>query len=382
MKKTLLALLLLASPAAAESLQFQLGYVFDSWSSNFIYSGTEHRMPASLRLTTGDFGLSAEGAFVSGDYQRTEGGGLDAGSFQASQFSDTTLTASWDMKAGPSLVSNLTGSVQFASGDTTWEANSSVAAIPFIFEPSFYHGRGWGGSLFWSIASTDETFNWGAGAGYLLTTTYNIGSVDQGTFNPGDSLVAMGGMGGRLSPTGTIGMQVFHTFAFESKVTDPLSQFTSAESTVFTGQWLEKMGGDKFSLNASYSFYGRGWVADPVTGDQVREDENFLGDRLELRPFLGWAAGPGVSMMTGLVWDRIFPNGYDATVPLYYQAGGDLFGVEQGVTFSMGGGTFLNLVGLYHLVINEKAATDQVTGSLYDVAYHRVSFGTNVGFQW
>jgi hypothetical protein len=257
-----------------------------------------------------------------------------------------------------------------------------VGAIPFVFEPSFYHGRGWGGSLFWSLASTQENFNWGAGAGYLLTTTYTTGVLAQGTFNPGDSLAVMGSMGGSLSKTGKIGVQAFHTFAFQSKVTDPLSQFTSAESTVFIGQWLESMGSDKFALNASYSFYGRGMVADPVTGQQVREQQNYLGDRLELKPFLGYRMGPGVSMMTGLVWDHIFPNGYDASVPLFYQAGGDMVGVEQSATLEMGGGSFLNLAGLYHCVVDQKAATDTVTGSLYDVTFNRISFGANVGFQW
>lgn len=386
MKKILGLVLLLGSSASASwagPMQFQLGYVFDSWTSNFIYSGTEHRIPASLRLTAPDFSLSADTAFVVGDYERTSSGGFTAASYQANQLSDSALSASLDMKAGPSLVSNLTGTLNIGTGDTSWESQSAdKGAIPFVFEPSFYHGRGWGGSLFWSLASAQENFNWGAGAGYLLTTSYNTGLAGQSVFNPGDSLVVMGSMGGSLSKTGTIGIQAFHTFAFQSKVTDPLAQFTSAESTVFTGQWLEKMGGDKFALNASYSFYGRGMVADQSTGQQVRETQNYLGDRLELRPFLGYGSGPGVSMMTGLVWDHVFPNGYGPTDKAFYQAGGDLFGVEQSVTFAMGGGAFFNLAGLYHYVFAHNAAQDNVTLAWYDVSFNRISFGTNVGFQW
>ena len=286
------------------------------------------------------------------------------------------------MRLGPSLLSNLAGTLNIGTGDTTWESSSSFGAIPFVFEPSYYHGRGWGGASSWSLASTESAFNWTAGAGYLLTTTYNVGLTDQSVFNPGDSLVVLGGMGGNISANDKIGVQVFHSFAFESKVTDPLSQFTSADSTVFTGQWLKKMGGDKFAFNASYSFYGRGWSADQTTGVLTREPENFLGDKLELRPFLGWQAGPGVSMMTGLVWDRIFPNGYDSSQIPYYQAGGDLLGVEQSATFQMGSGMFLSLAGLYHYVVDEKSAKDTVTGDLYDVTFNRVSFGTNVGYQW
>jgi hypothetical protein len=59
-----------------------------------------------------------------------------------------------------------------------------------------------------------------------------------------------------------------------------------------------------------------------------------------------------------------------------------LVGVEQSVTFQMGSGSFLNLAGLYHCVVDQKAAPDAVTGALYDVTFNRISFGTNVGFQW
>jgi hypothetical protein len=392
MKRTTLFRLVFLTTAAAvlsarvafagDQTQFQLGYVFDSWTSNFVYSGTEHRIPASFQLHSGDFGLSAEGAFVAGDYERSASGGFQSASYKSSQFSDSTLSASLDMKMGPTLLSTFTGTLNVGTGDTTWESQSSAGAIPFLFEPSFYHGRGWGGSLFWSLASTQETFQWGAGAGYLLTTTYDTSLTDQSLFNPGDSLILMGSMGGNLSATGKIGIQAYHTFAFQSKVTDPLAQFTSAESTVFTGQWLERMGNDKFAFNASYSFYGRGMVSDQNTGQQVRETENYLGDRLELRPFLGYGSVHGVSMMTGLVWDHLFPNGYGPTDGNFYQPGGDLLGVEQSVTFAMGSGAFLNLAGLYHYVYESNAAQDQVTRAFYNVSFNRISFGTNVGFQW
>ncbi len=370
------------SPVSAERVQFQLGYVFDSWTNNFISSGQEHRMPASLSFTSGDLNLSGETAFVIGDYEQMATSTSGASSYQPSQFSDSSVSASVDLHLGPSLLSTLAGSLNIGSGDTNWESRSSNGAIPFLFEPSFYHGRGWGGSFFWSLASTEQAFQWGAGAGYLLTTTYAIGLAGDSTFNPGDSLLVMGSMGGSLSRDEKIGVQAFHTFAFESKVADPLAQFTSAESTVVCGQWLKKMGGDKLALNLSYSFYGRALVADPTTGQQVSEDENFLGDKLEVRPFFGYQTGPGVSFQTGLIWDRVFPNGYPQSDSLHFQAGGDLLGLEQSATFQMGSGAFLNLAGLYHFINDQKAAVDAVTGSLYDVTYSRISFGTNVGFQW
>ena len=384
-KKSLAALALsclIAGPALADRAEFQLGYVFDLWNSNFISSGQEHRIPASFHFSSKDFNLWADGAFVVGDYEQTATGASPASSYKPSQLSDSSLSASYSFHLGPSVLSTASGSVNFPTGDTTWESQSASGAIPYLFEPSFYHGRGWGGSLFWSVAASGDVLQWSLGAGYLLTTTYDIGLAGQSQFNPGDSLLAVGSLGGNVSQNQKLAVRAVHTFAFESKVTDPLSQFTSAESTVVSGQWLDRMGDDRLALNLSYSFYGLGMMNDPLTGQQVRESSNFLGDRLEVKPFLGWQAGTGLDLQSGIVWDRIFPNGYPESDTGHFQAGGFLLGAEQSMTFDMGAGLFLNLAGLYHFVLNEKAAQDTGTGAWYNVTYNRFSFGTNVGFQW
>jgi len=383
-KKNLLAaalLALLSGPALADQAEFQLGYIFDSWTSNFISSGSENRIPASFHFASGDFSLLADTSFVMGDYEQTAVDTSPASSYKPSQFSDSSLSAAMNFHLGPSLLSSVSGALNIPTGNSAWESQSENGAIPFLFEPSFYHGRGWGGSFFWGVTSTEEAFHWGMGAGYLLTTTYNVGLAGESDFNPGDSLLVVGSLGGKLSETEQLGMRVIHTFAFESKVTDAAFKFTSAESTVLAGQWLSRLGADRFVLNASYSFYSRGMVADTVTSLQVREQENFLGDRLEIRPFLGYQAGPGVALESGLVWKRIFPNGYSAADTGHYQAGGNLFGAEQSLTLTMDSGVFLNFAGLYHLILDEKSALD-AGNNLTDVAYNRITFGTNVGFKW
>lgn len=372
----------LSGQAMAEQAEFQLGYVFNSWTSNFISSGNESRMPASFRFSSGAFSLRADGSFVMGDYEQKAVDSEPASSFKSSQFSDSSLAASVNFNLGPSILSSVSGQLNIPTGNTGWEMLSENGAIPFLFEPSFYHGRGWGGSFFWGIASADEAFQWGAGAGYLLTTTYDVGLAGENAFNPGDSLILMGSLGGNLSGTEKLGVRVIHTFAFESKLADPVFRFTSPESTLFSGQWLKRMGSDRLALNLSYSFYSRGMVADILTNEQVREDANFLGDRLEIRPTLGYQAGPGVSLESGLVWKRIFPNGYSITDTTgHFQAGGNLLGAEQSVTFRVDSWIFLNFAGLYHLILNEKAALD-AANNLTDVTYNRVTLGTNVGFKW
>jgi hypothetical protein len=383
-KKTILAVLLVlgAGPAHAQNAEFQLGYVFNGWTSNFIASGQESRIPASLRFTAGDLSLTAESSFVLGDYVQAAYDTTPASTFKASQFSDTTFSASMNFGLGPSLVSSLSGRLNIPTGSTAWESQSESGSIPFLFEPSFYHGRGWGGSFYWGVASTQEVFQWGAGAGYLLTTTYDVGIAGESAFNPGDSLLLMGSLGGKLSDTEKLSFRAIHAFAFQSKIPDPAFRFTPSESTVVSGQWLARMGSDRLALNASYSFYSRGMVADPITNEQVLEDGNFLGDRLEVRPVLGYQAGPGVALETGFVWKRIFKNGYPSSDTGHFQAGGDLWGAEQSVTFRVDSGMFLNFAGLYHLILNEKAAWDDSYTNLTNVIYNRFTFGTNVGFKW
>ena len=96
MRNILLTALFLMSPKVwADHAQFQLGYVFDSWTSNFIYSGSESRIPASFSLTSGDFGLSADTAFVAGDYEQAATDTTLASSYKSSQFSDSSLSATW-----------------------------------------------------------------------------------------------------------------------------------------------------------------------------------------------------------------------------------------------------------------------------------------------
>jgi hypothetical protein len=106
---TLLVMALLmpwGGPVLAERSEFQLGYVFDSWSSNFISSGQESRIPASFRFSSGDLRLSADTAFVMGDYEAAATDTSQASSFKSSQFSDSSLSENWlDLKLEAWLVS-------------------------------------------------------------------------------------------------------------------------------------------------------------------------------------------------------------------------------------------------------------------------------------
>ena len=66
------------------------------------------------------------------------------------------------------------------------------------------------------------------------------------------------------------------------------------------------MGKDKFVMNLSYSLYNKG-----LSGDPLAEDPGiYFGDRLEIHPILGYVVGKDTAMETGLIWDRVFHNGY------------------------------------------------------------------------
>jgi hypothetical protein len=126
--------------------------------------------------------------------------------------------------------------------------------------------------------------------------------------------------------------------------------------------------------------YNSGTFTDPQTYALVQEQEAYLGDRLEVRPFLGWMLSPGVAMETGLDWKHVFANDYSFVLPLY-QGGGNLLGVQQSITFQVDPSTFWNVAGMYQYVYNDKAAKD-ASFQLTDVSYNRVSIGTNVGWKW
>ena len=151
--KTGLALtlgLLLCAAARADQQELQLGYVFDGWNSNSLFHGTESRIPLSYYFSAKDFLVTVNTAFVAGNYveDADPAAGIAGASFNSSQFADTTLGASLGLDMGGSVKSTFSGSLNFPTGNDNWEIAEEVGAIPFIFEPGFYHGAGFGGNIF------------------------------------------------------------------------------------------------------------------------------------------------------------------------------------------------------------------------------------------
>jgi hypothetical protein len=365
-----------SAPVLADQQELQLGYVFNSWTSNFVFHGNEHRVPASYRLSSSNFNLNLNTAFVLGDYKADASPGNPvANGFNSAQLSDTSIGISVGLPMEETLKSFITASLNIPTGDPKWEGQAQVGAIPVIFEPGFYKGRGWGGNFFYGFTHTGSELQWGLAAGYLMTTTYDVGISAPSNFNPGDSLVIVGNIGGTLSRTENLGVRLSHSFAFESKVSDPDAKFAAGDSTILAGQWMKKMGSDKLAFNLSYSFYGRGYSVDPMTHVLTKDDQIFLGDRVDANTYLAYAIDSGVVFESGLVWKKILQNGYAETTD-QFQGGGNLFGFEQSATFDMDSNTFLNFAGLYHFIINDKAHENST-----EVYYHRFSIGTNVGFK-
>ncbi|HJT23143.1 MAG TPA: hypothetical protein VJ873_01100, partial [bacterium] len=259
-----------------------------------------------------------------------------------------------------------------------------VGAIPFIFEPTFYRGAGWGGNFFYTLSAAGTGAEYGLGLGYMSTGIYDTGLSSQGTFSPGDNVVALATMGFQMSSNDTWAFRYVRTFPMESTYSNPANDFTTGPGNIFTTQWMSRMGGDKLMINASYSFYGTGSTAQTFNPYTLQPDPgSYFGDKLEVHPVFGYSMGQGVVLETGLVWDWIQPNGYPvpqggAVSVVGYQGGGNLLGAEQSLTFQLSQSTFLNFAGLYHYIANNNA------GGAYNqtVTYNRFSLGTNVGVKW
>ncbi len=379
-----MGLFLFVGSAWADQEELQLGYVFDSWTSNSLYHGTEQRIPLGYYFSSPNFTLSLTTAFVSGDYVEDSDAtnGITGSEYKSSQFSDTDLGINWALDMGNSWRSNLFGTLNFPTGNQSWEIEEQVGAIPYIFEPSYYHGGGWGGNLFYTLSRTTADLSYGIGGGFMSTSVYDTTLSTEGTFSPGDNVVALATLGFRMSSADTWGFRVVETFPLESTYSNPAEDFTEGEGTILTSQWISQMGKDKLVVNVSYSFYGAGSTALPTSPFTLQADPGpYFGDRLEIHPVLGYSVGPGVVMETGLIWDWIQPNGFPQTLILgetdEYEGGGDLLGAEQSITFQLSPGTFWNLAGLYHNIANLNAGENNQT-----ITYQRFTLGTNVGVKW
>src|ERR1700691_6301819 len=89
----MMGLFLCLGPVWADQEELQLGYVFDSWSSNSLFHGTEQRIPLSYYFSSPNLALSLNTAFVAGDYVADADAslGLTGAEYKSSQFSDTDL---------------------------------------------------------------------------------------------------------------------------------------------------------------------------------------------------------------------------------------------------------------------------------------------------
>ncbi|HTC19769.1 MAG TPA: hypothetical protein VK859_02910, partial [bacterium] len=123
-----IGLFLSLGPAWADQEELQLGYVFDSWTSNSLFHGTEQRVPLSYYFSSPDLTLSLGTAFVAGDYVEDSDAvqGITGSEYKSSQFSDTDLGINWDLDMGNSLKSTLSGTLNFPTGDNRWEISEQV----------------------------------------------------------------------------------------------------------------------------------------------------------------------------------------------------------------------------------------------------------------
>jgi|GEM_PF-1592206 len=373
--------LAVSAPARADEQQIQTGYVFDGWISNSLYNGFENRLPLTYSYIRPNFSFRLGTAFVAGDYRVNDNAasGFIGSDFTASKLADSVIGMNYKFDMGNALKSEINGNFNIPTGDSTWEAREEQSgAIPYVFEPSFYHGRGWGLNLFYSMTAANPGYDSTLGLGYVATSTYDTGLTGLGSYYPGDTLIVTGAIAFKMSEADVLGLRASHTFPLESVNADPTQDFVAGQSSIFSSQWVSKMGRDRFVVNATFSLYNRGWQADPnVPNTLVENGGAFLGNRLEVHPILGYIAGQDISMETGLIWKRVFKNGYSFSDGGLYQGGGNLFGAEQSVSFQLNKTTFWNVAGLYHFIANEDMGLNHET-----INYQRFTLGTNVGIKW
>jgi hypothetical protein len=217
----------------------------------------------------------------------------------------------------------------------------------------------------------------------MSTSQYDTVLSAEGTYNPGDSIAALGTFGFRLSPADIWGFRFVRSFPLESTYSNANQDFTEDASSIITTQWTSQWGGDKLVLNVSYSFYNAGSTAQPTPPYSLTTDPGaYFGDHLQIHPILGYGIGKGAVMETGILWDWIQPNGYPQAITPgsanLYEGGGNLFGAEQSITIQLSPATFWSLAGLYHYIENANAGENN-QGT---ITYQRFTVGMNMGVKW
>jgi hypothetical protein len=336
----------------------------------------------SYRLTASNLSLQLSTAFLSGDYKSDVVNGDDRGSFAGQSLSDTLVRASLSYPMGGDLGSTFSGSLNIPTGDTQWEGNASENAVPYVFDPSYYHGRGFGFDLFYMLTSNGQGSQWGAGLGFLrATTSYTGGGSGQG-LTPWGAVIGMACLGLSGGKDEQFNFRIDHSVPFSTVAEGANYPFTLGQSTQFSGQWIKKLGGDRFQLTASYGLFDQSQFPDLTSGSYIQDSQTYLGNRAQVRSFLGWVFAPGVSMETGLNWLHIFANGIDPATS-FGNSGGDLYGALQSITFQIDPGTYLNIAGEYDYIYTlDSAYADFPPTVLTNVSYNKFLLGSNVGFKW
>lgn len=365
------------SKVGAWDQELQTGYVYDFWNSNFIYHGSESRFPLSYRLSNEKWSFQLSTAFLSGDYQADATSASSAERFNSQDLSDLAFRASVLIPTGEGLRSSLSAGLNIPTGNNQWEATAANGAVPYYFEPSYYHGRGFGCDFFYTLNSSGQGTQWGAGLGFLQTTSY-LYSGESPT--PWGAVVGMATLGFPAGKDETFSFRGVYSLPMQANDPHSLGSFTLSQSAEFSAQWSKKIGTDRLQLVLSYSLLGQSTFPDSTSGVNTTVSETFLGDRFRIRPFLAWVLVPGVAMETGLDWKHIFTNGY-STTDQAYNGGGDLVGALQSATFQVDPSTYFNLAGSYQYVLAKDFAKDS-GGQLTNVSFDQFTFGANVGFKW
>jgi hypothetical protein len=332
----------------------------------------------SYRLTTENLSLQLSTAFVSGDYESDAVNDLSSSNFSGQNLSDTFLQSSLSFPMGGDLKSAVMGSMNIPTGDVQWEENASRSTVPYVFDPSYYHGRGFGFDLFYLLTSNGQGAQWGAGLGYMRSTIYSNGT----DLTPWGAVIGMACLGLSAGQDEHFNFRIDHSVPFAATPDISAFPFTLGQSTQLSGQWIKKLGGDRFQVTASYGLFDQSQFPDLTTGSYLQDSQTYLGDRAQVRPFFAWVFASGIAMETGFDWLHIFATGADTSAQ-FYNGGGDLYGVLQSITFQLDPGTFLNVAGQYDYIYTLNSAyADQARTTLTNVGYNKFLLGTNVGFKW
>ncbi len=363
------------APSVSAKAEVEYGAVYDSWTSNFQASGSEVLMPFhfEFKAPNGRLQVTASTAFVQGHYLQKDLG-FGGSAFDGNRLTDTLLGLAYSIPLG-SFSSTLALKVNLPTGDKRWEQQQLPGNIPIIFESSRYRGRGFGFDGMYGIGKQFGDWNLSAVAGYLYSSSVDSVAGSQDVVDYGNYTV-VGLVLGRRTASSLFRVKALDSIAQDSKI-DGAPAFRVPTRTVLDLRW-ESGKTTRFLLDAGYSIYGKGKLVN--TGVYGTELNGSFGDRFYLAPALEYGAGPKVRLTTGLLLKSIAANGYDETYPLY-NGGGTVVGASQGLKWKMGNNTYTSYSLGYNHITNNQAALDS-TGSLTDVTYNEVTFGTGVGYQW